>query len=191
MKETFKTIVNYPDYEISNLGRIKTKERLVRYTHSVTEKEHFRKTDERFLKIYHNNRTGYKFVQLYNNGKSKNYTIHRLVAENFIDNKNHLNTVNHIDGNKHNNTSMNLEWCSNSYNHKHATETGLKAKGTSVNSSKLNDNCVTAIKYFLNKGFTHKELSIAFDISRPTISLISNGKTWKHIALTNEELTIK
>lgn len=190
MKETFLTIKNYPDYEVSNLGRVKTKSRMIRYEHSVTKKEHFRKTEERLLKVYFNDRTGYKFVQLYLNGKSKNYTIHRLVAECFLENENNYPQVNHIDGNKHNNICDNLEWCTNNYNHKHATETGLKAKGTDIKSCKLNDNSVYAIKFLLSKGIKKADLSKAFKISRATIILISQNKIWKHIALTGEELTL-
>ena len=188
--EIFKEILGFNDYLISNKGRVKTKSRNVRYTHSVTKEEHFRETKERFLKLYYNNRTGYKFVQLYSNKKSKNLTIHRLVAIAFVSNNKKLSTVNHIDGNKHNNCEHNLEWCTNEYNHKHATQTGLKSKGSEISTSILNDNSVHAIKYFLNKGFTHTELSRAFNISRPTVSLISEGKTWKHVSLTGKELKI-
>ena len=49
-------------------------------------------------------------------GKSKNYTIHRLVALMFVDNPNGYSIVNHIDGNRLNNDSENLEWCSYRYN---------------------------------------------------------------------------
>ena len=141
--------------------------------------------------MQHNARTGYKFHQLYLDKKMYNKTIHRLVAESFLPKIEGFETVNHIDGNKHNNIVENLEWCSNSYNHKHATETGLKAKGVQVGTSKLNDNSVNAIKYFLKKGMSHLELSKAFNVSRTTISLISNNKIWKHITLTNNELIRK
>ena len=189
MKEIFKTIALFPDYEVSNYGRVKTKSRMVRYTHSVTKKEHFRITEKRFLKVHFNNVTGYKFCQLYLNKKMYNITIHRLVATTFIINSLEADFINHKDGNKHNNEIDNLEWCTNLYNHEHATQTGLKAKGESIGSSKLNDKSVHAIKYFLNKGYSHTELSIAFDISRATISLISKNKLWRHVSLTGEELT--
>src|SRR5699024_3243872 len=189
--EVFKEMFGYPDYEISNYGRVITKSRNVRYTHAVTGKEHFRTTKNRFLKLYHNNRTGYKFIQPRLNGKPSNENIHRLVALTFIDNPDGLKFVNHKDGNKHNNCVDNLEWCTNEYNHKHATMTGLKAKGVEVGTSKLNDNSVHAIKYFLEKGLSNSELAKAFNVSRGTIYLISKGETWKHITLTGEELTIK
>ena len=190
MKETFRTIPLFPDYEISDLGRVRTKSRLIRYEHSVTKKEHFRQSEFRLLKVHINNRTGYKFCQLYLNKKMYNKPVHRLVAESFLSTEFGKDFVNHKDGNKHNNIVENLEWCTNEYNHDHATITGLKAKGEKIKCSKLNENCIHAVKYFLNKGFSHKELSIAFNISRPTISLISESKIWKHIALTGKEIEL-
>jgi hypothetical protein len=189
--EVFKTIESFNDYEISNYGRIRTKSRKVRYIHSVTKNEHFRTTECKFLKVHFNKRTGYIFCQLYKNKKMHNQTIHRLVAETFLEKNNMFNVVNHKDGNKHNNFVENLEWCTDKYNHSHAKQTGLKAIGSNIASSKLNNNCVNAIMYFLNKGFSKSELSKAFNVSRATIILISQNKTWKHVALIGEELTIK
>lgn len=191
-KEVFKKIEELPDYTISNYGRVKTITRKIRYTHSVTGEEFFRQSEERFLKEHHNSRTGYKFVQLYKDKKMYNRSIHRLVATTFHPLSEIIDgVVNHKDGNKHNNYYRNLEWCTDSYNHEHATKTGLKARGEEIGSSKLNSNMVHAIKWFLKKGYSHSELSMAFKISRPSISLIHEGKSWKHIALTGEELTIK
>lgn len=52
--------------------------------------------------------------------------IHRLVALLFIANPESHRYINHINGNKHDNRSVNLEWCTQSYNVKHAINTGLK-----------------------------------------------------------------
>lgn len=53
--------------------------------------------------------------------------IHRLVATEFCENHNpnKYKEVNHIDGNKENNNSSNLEWCDRAYNNKHAYVKGL------------------------------------------------------------------
>lgn len=187
--EIFKSMSGYPDYEISNFGRVKTKQRLVRYTHAVTNKEHFRLTKERFLKQYDNNRTGYKFIQPRLYGKPSNETIHRLVALTFLDQTEGLTQVNHKDGNKHNNHVDNLEWCTISYNHQHATRTGLKANGSRIGTSKLNERCVLAIKKLFTMGWKDSEIAKLFDISRPTVNMIRNAKAWKIVALTGEELT--
>lgn len=68
---------------------------------------------------------GYLRINLFKNGKGKHYSVHRLVAENFIDNPKNYAIVNHIDGNKVNNDVTNLEWCDASYNMKHAHKNGL------------------------------------------------------------------
>ena len=48
--------------------------------------------------------------------------MHTLVAKTFIPNPNNLPTVNHIDGNKLNNSISNLEWTSHKEQMKHAIE---------------------------------------------------------------------
>ena len=71
--------------------------------------------------------TGYAKVLIYKDDKSKKLkAVHRIVAETFIPNPDNLPQVNHIDGNKTNNEISNLEWCTNSFNQKHAWKMGLR-----------------------------------------------------------------
>ena len=103
-------------YMISNLGRIKSPKRTDASGHERAEK---------IIKSYVTC-FGYERVNLYVDGKRKNYYVHRLVAEAFIENDNSLLQINHIDGNKLNNKVNNLEWVTGSYNQKHAYKNGLK-----------------------------------------------------------------
>lgn len=58
----------------------------------------------------------YKYVLLCKNGEEKSFSVHRLVAEAFLDNPDGLPEVNHKDENPLNNCVDNLEWCDRQYN---------------------------------------------------------------------------
>ncbi len=70
--------------------------------------------------------SGYEVVCLWNNNKRKQVNVHRIVAKNYIPNPENKKCVNHIDGNKFNNSVSNLEWVTYSENHKHAYKNGLR-----------------------------------------------------------------
>lgn len=109
MREIWKDIKGLEGkYQISNKGRVKSL--------------HYNWSDCKKVLIPQEQKTGYLCVNI--GGKLR--TIHRLVAEAFIENPNHLPQVNHIDGNKQNNRIENLEWISASDNLIHAYKSGLK-----------------------------------------------------------------
>lgn len=72
---------------------------------------------------------GYCHCTLNYNGKTKRMRVHRIVAETFIPNINNKPYVNHIDGNRTNNSVGNLEWCTPEENAKHAVSAGLRMQG--------------------------------------------------------------
>lgn len=98
--ETWKRIDGFERYAVSSLGRVK------------------RCATGRIL--HQCNSAGYKTVMLFFDGKTKKRrSVHRLVAEAFLDNPDCLPEVNHKDGNKSNNCADNLEWCTRSENQQH------------------------------------------------------------------------
>jgi hypothetical protein len=133
------------------------------------------------------NKKGYLQVCL--EGK-RTKTIHRIVAEVFIENPNNYKTVNHIDGNKLNNSVDNLEWCTIEYNVKHAISTGLfdsisekvskHQTGENNSSAKLRDCDVLKI-YSMLGTHSDKEISSMFNVCRSSVNLIRQGKSWKHL----------
>ena len=101
----WQTIKDHPAYEISDYG-------VVRHKAHYAQNEHIMRP---------NSVNGYLYVTL----DAKVYRLHRLVAEHFVPNPNGLPQVNHKDGDKWNNTTVNLEWVTAQDNVRHAIEQGL------------------------------------------------------------------
>ena len=97
--EEWRAITDFPDYQVSNLGRVRSR----------------KWGKERIMKpaTYH----GYKKIQLCIN--SEDYwttTVHRLVATAFIGNPDNLPEVNHINHIRDDNRVENLEWVTHNEN---------------------------------------------------------------------------
>lgn len=119
--EEWRDIKGYEGlYQVSNLGRIKNR-------HNKILKP--RIYDKKYL-----------YVILYNKRNYKNYRVHRLVAQAFINNPSHLPEVNHKDGNKLNNSVTNLEWCSHLENIKHSLSVLGKTKNKAVKCIETNQS---------------------------------------------------
>lgn len=110
--EVWKDIKGFEGcYQISNLGRVKSLERVT---------VNGRIVHERILKS-RVNKQGYEYICLQFNGSRKAVKIHREVAKAFIPNECDYPEVNHKDENKLNNSAPNLEWCSRIYNANYGT----------------------------------------------------------------------
>lgn len=108
IEEIWKDIPGYEEYyEVSNTGLIRRKAYIMKC----------RLTND-----------GYPAITLCGGGKQLSKTIHRIVAEAFVENPDNKPQVNHIDGVKSNPMSSNLEWVTGSENCLHALNLGLKDK---------------------------------------------------------------
>ena len=109
-KEIWKSIDDFPSYEVSNLGQIRNK-------------------NTKHIKTAFHDNDGYLKVTLMNcaNGKKQccRKSVHRLVATSFLGDHPDLQ-VNHINGIKDDNQVDNLEWVTNSQNVKHAYDSGIR-----------------------------------------------------------------
>lgn len=145
----WKTIKKYPVYEINECGDVRNKET----NHILRPKV---------------DRKGYVVIGLYYNKKKYYPSIHRLVALTFIKNDNPINNnqVNHKDGNKLNNHVSNLEWCSGSYNVKHALATRLY---NNSNHLVLTDLKTNTTQSFISIKELSRYLSISSSVITPYI----------------------
>jgi hypothetical protein len=157
-------------YQVSNMGRVKSLDRLVNNkSSSYTRKGN--------IKSPKNSGSGYLQVSLCKNGIVKNFLIHRLVAKAFIKNPYAKGTVNHLNCNTRDNRSSNLEWATLSENIKYAFKKGKKptrywSGKTGINSSrgthifqldKLNHNIVnefgSAMEAYRITGINDRDIS--------------------------------
>jgi hypothetical protein len=175
MIEIWKDLKDYEEgYEISNLGRLRSKTRIIDYTW---------KKAVRVSKILSNrkNKCGYLYTVLSINKKRKTLTIHRMVATTFIPNPNNYPCVNHIDGNKLNNCVSNLEWCDSSQNISHAYKNGLKmgVRGEKSHYAKLKEEDIINIRneYSFNN-ISQLNLGLKYNISQTQISRIIRKENW-------------
>lgn len=98
MNETWKQVIGYDMYQVSNLGRIRNKN-----------------TGKVLKPAYQP--SGYTIVCLRKDGKNNTEPVRRIVMNAFnpIDNSNKYDII-HIDNDKTNNTVDNLKWVTRKYN---------------------------------------------------------------------------
>lgn len=152
--EVFKVIEEFQNYKISNLGNI---------------------VNNKGIKLNIGRRksnSGYIQVRLYKNNKYYYRYLHKLIACAFLPNPHNYRTVNHINGNKTDNSITNLEWASDIQQQRHAFLTSLKPSGNSFTIEQLNK----IYNMFFNKKL--KPRQIANILNRPfgTIKKICYGE---------------
>lgn len=120
IKAEFKQIKGFDDYFITKDGDVYS---IRPIGGSRTQRLHKMKPKDP------GNDSKYLNIVLYNNVERKTFSIHRLVAEYFVDGHFDGAVVNHIDGNNRNNKATNLEWTTVADNvHKGYITSGLNQK---------------------------------------------------------------
>lgn len=137
MNELWKDIKDYEGlYQVSNLGNVKSVEKIIEASNQYGAKYKCLHK-ERILKPTVN-KDGYYRVSLSKNNKVKNYLVHRLVAETFLDNPNNYPCINHKDENKQNNYLINLEFCTVKYNTNYGNGIKKRVESRKRNKARLN-----------------------------------------------------
>ena len=103
INECWKSIDGFINYQVSNLGRVRNA------------------NTGRILKQGWGT-GGYLKVDLWKDGKRFNYRIHKLVANEFLDNPENKKCVDHIDNNRINNIVTNLRFATYSENQRNKSK---------------------------------------------------------------------
>lgn len=180
MQEVWVSLKFDKEYEVSNQGRVKSKDRIVKRGGTEQPRKGL------VLRPGKNKKTGYHHVSI----RGKSYNVHRLVAEHFVPNPENLPEVNHKNTDKNDNRSENLEWMTQSDNKKHAVNNGVKfnprpKRGEEAGAAKLTWEKVKKIRK-LHKEGKHNQpmLGRMFNVTQANINCIVNNKTWKEAGLT-------
>ena len=128
VKEIWKSVIGYEkSHQVSNLGRIRTVDRVEKLKRSNCTKK--------FSRIFYGQplsnrvrKNGYCRAHMKLRGVNKELYFHRAVAMAFIKNPSSLPQVNHKNGNKLDNRVINLEWVTEKENMEHAVKLGLIKK---------------------------------------------------------------
>ena len=139
LKETWKTINGFPNYEVSTFGNVRNV-----------------KTGKILKPYIRNQKFGYLAIKLFNNGQYQTLFVHVLVAKAFLPDTGRNpdgsimvghHQVNHRDECKTNNNLLNLEWCDSKYNN-HYSKTFEKAQPLAVETKRKAVQCIeTGITY--------------------------------------------
>jgi hypothetical protein len=129
------------------------------------------------------NRDGYVTVTYSYRGKTRNFYVHRLVAEYFIEPIPKGMAVNHKDGDKTNNHVDNLEIVTYSENIRHADASGLRkcATGGRNSQAKLTDESAELLIFDLIGGITNDEAARKYNLHSRYVSLIRHKRRWKSL----------
>ncbi len=174
-REIWVDIRNYEGrYQISNKGRVKSLERTVSHD-GITYTQ-----PERILSHWCGTTSLYDCVRLYRNGIGTKFTVHRLVAEHFLDGWNPALEVNHLDGNRYNNAAENLEMCTHRRNMEHAIANDLKHDygEKSPNARLTNAQAEEIRRKYHAGGISQEKLAAQYRVSRQTVSAILRHKKY-------------
>lgn len=125
-KELWKVIDEFPNYEVSNIARVRNK---------ITG----------LIKVPSVGKRGYPVLSFKKEGQSYVRTLHRIFAIAWIPNPENKREINHINGDKCDCSFENLEWATSFENMEHARRTGLHNSDGDKAVWQLKDGEVVAV----------------------------------------------
>lgn len=176
-EEEWRNVAGYEGhYEVSNLGRIKSMDRILQNKNGKRCRWKAR------IMTPGKDKCGYEHLSLNLNGKRQPLQVHRIVATAFIPNPENKPQINHIDCRKANNAASNLEWSTHDENIQHAVKNSLHRRGAENGNAKLTESSVSEMRSKYKTGkFSQADLGREYGIAATTICQILSRKRWGHI----------
>ena len=171
-KETWKPIKNFPGYDISDYGRVRTWRDSQGRTYGRSM-SHIITQD----KAKHG---GYPSVRIVKNGHYKHLCVHKLVLESFRSERKKGFECRHLDGNPQNNHLDNLAWGTSLENKNDIRRHGGHMnRGVFNGNSKINEKIVAEIKHLLEqRNLSQSRIAKQFKISQPHVCGINKNRYW-------------
>ena len=122
---------------------------------------------------------GYPHTYLYKDSKQHTIKVHRLVAESFLGLRPLNYQIDHIDGDKENNTLLNLEYVTGKENMRRAKELGLRVKPYTYCKPRGRKLTWDKVKEIRSSSKTRVELAGLYNIHRMTVGEILRNEIWR------------
>lgn len=171
--EVWKAIPDYPGYEVSDRGRIRSFKRKAGRHYNLAD------TPQRILQPAKTTK-GYLIISLCKNGRGYSFKIHRLVLSVFVGPRPFGMEGCHYDGNRANNFLENLRWDTRCGNEIDAKRHGSR-KGINRSHPKLTEAQVIQIRELPAQGYSQRGIGKIFSISHGHVFNIISRRIWKHI----------
>lgn len=165
--ETWVKAIDFPEYEVSDAGRV----RRVSSARGATSGA--------VLKAYDSN--GYLKVTLTAGNRKRKVSVHRLVLESFVGRPNEKMDCCHFNGVRTDNRLENLRWASRAENMSDAKRHGTAAIGEKNGHAILKREDVVTIRQLRSAGAKVGEIAKLFSVTHQAISDICRYRNWRHV----------
>lgn len=156
--ETWRPIIDGSDYEVSNLGRVKSLRRGI-------------------LLKPNRRRDGYTEVHV----KRRHRLIHRMVLESFVGVAGPSHEAGHLNGTRDDNRLLNLSWVTAKKNAEQRAGHGRTCRGSRHPRARLTDAKVIDILEMRSGGSGYRTIAAAFGVPESAIRAILRGRNWAHV----------
>lgn len=171
MSEEWRSLPEDADYEISNLGRVRSWKR--------RSTDRGRPTEPRIITPKQLNSHGHKFFEAWDHSKRVKHSIHRTVLRVFTGEPLEGQIARHLNGDPADNRAENLTWGTRAENSADMVAHGNSQRGIKNAKAKLTDRDAELINR-LAEYMTSRQLADVFEVAAATIIAITSGRIWNH-----------